>query len=145
MKKLFILMCLIVIAISADAQSYRNRNGGFLINKSSAGHYNPNIGSSRAPSSNSSGFLIDNSSAGHYDGPVNTTVVNTESPSTTSTTSRSRTCSVCHGKGWYVHSQYMGSATAGKKMWCSTCGEEVNYGHSHRRCDTCHGSGTITD
>ncbi len=166
MKHSTIIMALALalsfICIDADAQSYRrnNRNSGFLIDKSSVGSYNPNVGrsnntnygNSRVNSrvnNNPYRMNIENSSAGHYDGPVGGTVepVTTDDNSSTSTSSekRSRVCSVCKGKGNYVHSQYMGAATAGKKTWCSECNESVHYGHMHRRCETCRGTGVITD
>lgn len=57
---------------------------------------------------------------------------------------KSRTCSVCKGTGSETHETYMGSAVAGKKKWCSQCGKDVYYGHSHRTCTTCRGTGQIT-
>lgn len=157
----FILMFVAVMAFistTADAQSYRrNRNSGLLIDKSSAGHYDPNAGS---PSRNSAGtgvkngqtnrnsmynMNIDKSSAGHYDGPVNNTPTVTNDYNGNSSSTHSRVCSVCKGKGNYTHEQYMGAAVAGKKKWCSECGGNVSYGHTHRRCETCSGTGIITE
>ena len=149
----FILMLVAVMAFistTADAQSYRRNNGGLLIHQSSAGHYDPNAGSSNSNSagtvtnsSNKYNMNINNSSAGHYDGPVTPVVTNDYNGNNSST--QSRVCSVCNGKGNYVHEQYMGAATAGKKIRCYECNADVLYGHTHRRCETCKGTGIIKD
>jgi len=147
MRKIFMLLFVLALSLSVNAQRYRNtRNSGFLIDKSSAGHYNPNVGNSsvRSNSSSSGKSLLEMSSAGHYDGPVNTTPTYTESTSSSSSSGTTRQCYVCKGKGWYVHTQYMGAAVAGKKKWCNDCGE-VEYGHSHRHCESCHGQGYTTN
>ena len=53
-----------------------------------------------------------------------------------------KTCSLCHGRGWIP-----GSKTAtygnGGTYWCSECQSEVTASHSHDRCPSCGGRGTV--
>ena len=73
----------------------------------------------------------------------------TTTPATNSSSSSSsrssepakKTCRVCNGTGREPHETYMGSASSGKKKWCSDCGKEVYVGHSHRTCSLCKGTG----
>ena len=54
----------------------------------------------------------------------------------------SKTCSLCHGRGWIA-----GSKTAtygnGGTYWCSECQSNVGASHSHDRCPSCGGRGTV--
>lgn len=53
-----------------------------------------------------------------------------------------KTCSLCHGRGWIA-----GSKTAtygnGGTYWCSECQSNVGASHSHDRCPSCGGRGTV--
>lgn len=139
------------ICIDVDAQSYRrNRNGGLLIDKSSAGTYNPTPQRNSSGQSNSSGFLINQSSPGTYDGPIGGNVISNDEPYETPSTSSSTTssshstttvaqkdcrqcyglkyCRTCGGDG------VMTGFTLKDKLKCSTCsGTGV--------CNYCHGTG----
>ena len=51
-------------------------------------------------------------------------------------------CSLCHGKGWIA-----GTSTptygSGGTHYCYECGREVYASHSHDRCPSCSGRGTV--
>lgn len=55
-----------------------------------------------------------------------------------------KTCSLCHGKGWIAGSK---TPTYGNSSpyWCDECSREVPASHSHDRCPSCGGSGTVPD
>ena len=64
----------------------------------------------------------------------------TEGTSSSITTSKSRTCNLCHGSGKKIKQMY----AAGKEKICYDCGGiTVSAGHYHVTCDLCHGSGTL--
>lgn len=54
----------------------------------------------------------------------------------------SSTCSLCGGKGWIPGSKgtTYGSSS---KYWCDDCRMEVSLSHSHDRCPSCGGKGSI--
>ncbi len=51
-------------------------------------------------------------------------------------------CSLCHGKGWIAGTSTptYGNSTS---YYCSDCGRNVPASHSHDRCPSCNGKGTI--
>ena len=53
-----------------------------------------------------------------------------------------KTCSFCHGKGWIAGSKTPTYGNTGT-YWCEECHCEVNASHSHDRCPSCNGTGTI--
>ncbi len=55
-----------------------------------------------------------------------------------------KTCSLCHGKGWIAGNK---TTTYGNlsPYWCDECNREVPASHSHDRCPSCGGSGTVPD
>lgn len=56
-----------------------------------------------------------------------------------STSRKTETCSLCHGKGWIAGSSTPTYGNTGQKV-CPDCGI-VNQSHSHDRCPACSGKG----
>lgn len=75
----------------------------------------------------------------HYNNTSNGTYSNGGSTTTTST----KQCSLCKGKGWIAGSS---TPTYGNtsSYWCEECSSEVNASHSHDRCPSCGGKGYIS-
>ena len=158
MKKILcILSLLFSVYTAADAQllrsmlknqpkktvtnTRRNNDDGLLINQSSAGHYS--ITPHNNTNSQDSRLNIEKSSAGEapiISSPQYTTTNDYNSDN--SSTQKSRLCSVCNGKGYYV-SEQSNAAVAGKRKWCNECNREVYLLHTHKHCDTCRGQGYI--
>ena len=132
----------------------QNNDDGLLINRSSAGHYSITPNNNTNTQYNSSGqnfnrqgqdnrLNIEKSSAGEapiISSPQYTTTNDYNSDN--SSTQKSRLCSVCNGKGYYV-SEQSNAAVAGKRKWCNECNREVYLLHTHKHCDTCRGQGYI--
>lgn len=53
-----------------------------------------------------------------------------------------KTCSYCKGKGW-VGGFKTPTYGQGRSYYCSECGKEVSASHSHDRCPSCMGKGTV--
>lgn len=53
-----------------------------------------------------------------------------------------KTCSMCNGKGWIQGSKTPTYGNMGT-YWCDKCHMEVTMSHSHDRCPSCGGSGTV--
>ena len=71
--------------------------------------------------------------------PSGTSTYSTGSSNTTTTT-KSRVCSLCKGTGLKIHESYVGSS---QRKYCPTCGKTVLGGHSHITCDMCKGTGVL--
>lgn len=85
------------------------------------------------------GYAIANSlgsQGGGYSSPAPSVGGGSQSVVTTST------CSLCKGKGWI---QGFKTPTYGNttRQWCDECRMEVSSSHSHDRCPSCGGKGTI--
>lgn len=53
-----------------------------------------------------------------------------------------KTCSFCHGRSWIAGSKTPTYGNGGTH-WCSECHREVGASHSHDRCPSCVGRGTV--
>lgn len=54
----------------------------------------------------------------------------------------SKTCSLCNGRGWIAGSKTVTYGSGGT-YWCSECLRNVGASHSHDRCPSCGGRGTV--
>ena len=53
-----------------------------------------------------------------------------------------KTCTLCHGKGWVAGNKTPTYGNGGS-YYCAECGREVPASHSHDRCPSCGGKGTV--